>query len=210
MIKSKSPLFVMAFLAAMLMESHAMAIEEAPYTVLVKSGRFELRQYQPHIVAVTVVEGEFEAVGNEGFRRLAGYINGNNRSKQSIAMTAPVGQESGSEKIAMTAPVGQQADRGRWRITFVMPAEYSFEALPQPVDPRIILQQMPGRLMACVRYSGTWSRSGYEKNLTRLLEWLEEQKLTPVGQPVWARYNPPFMPWFLRRNEVLIAVRKDR
>ena len=186
-----------------------MAIEEAPYEVIVKSGKFELRQYRPYIVAATIVEGEFEKVGSEGFRRLADYINGNNRRRQSIAMTAPVGQQSGSEKIAMTAPVGQQPDHGRWRITFMMPAEYAFEALPEPVDTRIVLQQMPGRLVAAVRYSGTWSRSGYNENLARLRIWLEEQKLTPLGEPLWARYNPPFMPWFLRRNEVLIAVQKN-
>jgi effector-binding domain-containing protein len=155
---------------------------------------------------VTVVEGDFEKVGSEGFRRLADYINGNNRRRQSIAMTAPVGQESGSQKIAMTAPVGQQSSGDRWRITFMMPAEYSLERLPQPLDDRISLQPVPARRMAAVRYSGTWSRSGYEKNLANLLAWLQEQGLQPVGDPVWARYNPPFMPWFLRRNEVLIAV----
>ena len=186
-----------------------MAIEEAPYKLITKDGPFELRQYQPTIVAATLVEGEFKEVGSEGFRRLADYINGNNRSKQSIAMTAPVGQESGSQKIAMTAPVGQQASSGQWRITFVMPAAYSLESLPQPLDERVVLQQVPGRRMAAVRYSGTWSRSGYENNLERLLQWLKEQGLQPVGQPLWARYNPPFMPWFLRRNEVLIAVQEN-
>ena len=64
--------------------------------------------------------------------------------------------------------------------------------------------------MAAVRYSGTWSRTGYEENLARLLAWLQEQGLKSIGEPVWARYNPPFMPWFLRRNEVLIAVQENR
>ena len=201
---------VLAGFAAVLTGTHAMAIEEAPYTLIAKSGPFELRQYQPTIVAATLVEGDFTEVGNEGFRRLADYINGNNRRKQSIAMTAPVGQESGSQKIAMTAPVGQQPSSGRWRITFVMPAAYSLESLPQPLDERVFLQQVPGRRMAAVRYSGTWSRSGYDKNLERLLQWLKEQGLQPVAQPLWARYNPPFMPWFLRRNEVLIAVPENR
>jgi effector-binding domain-containing protein len=88
----------------------------------------------------------------------------------------------------------------------MMPAEYSLERLPQPLDERISLQPVPARRMAAVRYSGTWSRSGYERNLAHLLAWLQEQQLQPVGEPIWARYNPPFMPWFLRRNEVLIAV----
>jgi hypothetical protein len=206
MLKSIIIFVVTACAAAMSMEPYAMALEEAPYTLIAKSGKFELRQYQPTIVASTIVEGDFEKVGNEGFRRLADYINGNNRSRQSIVMTAPVGQQSRSEKIAMTAPVGQQQSAGHWRITFLMPAEYSLETIPEPLDERISVQQVPGRRMAAVRYSGTWSRSRYERNLALLLGWLEEQQMKPVGEPVWARYDPPFMPWFLRRNEVLIAL----
>ncbi|MFZ4397508.1 MAG: heme-binding protein, partial [Kiritimatiellia bacterium] len=56
------------------------------------------------------------------------------------------------------------------------------------------------------RYSGTWGQQRYEQNLARLREWMKAQDLTPVGDPVWARYNPPFTPWFLRRNEVLVPV----
>jgi effector-binding domain-containing protein len=210
MTKSIGTIAVLACFAAFSMGSRAMAIEEAPFTLSTKSGKFELRHYQPYIVAATVVEGDFERVGNEGFRRLVDYINGHNRRRQSIAMTAPVGQQSESQKIAMTAPVGQQRSSDQWRITFMMPAGYSLETLPEPLDERILLQQVPARQMAAVRYSGTWSRTGYEKNLARLLAWLQEQGLKPIGEPVWARYNPPFMPWFLRRNEVLIAVQKNR
>ncbi|MGB5423577.1 MAG: heme-binding protein [Desulfobacterales bacterium] len=184
----------------------AVAIEEVPYTVIEQDKAFELRQYSPHIVAETTVEGAFDQVGSEGFRRLADYINGENRSKQSIAMTAPVSQEAQSEKIAMTAPVGQEKSGDRWRITFVMPAKYALDALPEPIDSRIEIKQEPGRLMAAVRYSGTWSRKGYDENKERLLTWIEERGFKQTAEPVWARYNPPFMPWFMRRNEILIPV----
>jgi effector-binding domain-containing protein len=187
-------------------EKSAVAIEEVPYTVIEQSGAFELRQYSPHIVAETMVEGAFDQVGSEGFRRLADYINGENRSKQSIAMTAPVNQEAQPEKIAMTATVGQEKSGDRWRITFVMPAKYTLGTLPEPVDSRIEIKQEPGRLMAAVRYSGTWSRKRYEENKARLLAWIEERGFKQTAEPVWARYNPPFMPWFLRRNEILIPV----
>ena len=184
-----------------------MAIEEAPYTVIEQNGAFELRQYSPHIVAETTVEGAFDQVGSEGFRRLAGYINGENRTKQSIAMTAPVSQEAQSEKIAMTAPVGQEKSGDRWRITFVMPSKYALDTLPEPIDSRIEIKQEPARLIAAVRYSGTWSRKGYEENKARLLAWIQERGFRQIAEPVWARYNPPFMPWFLRRNEILIPSR---
>jgi len=184
----------------------AVAIEEASYTVIEQNGAFELRQYSPHIVAETTVEGAFGQVGSEGFRRLADYINGENRTKQSIAMTAPVSQEAQSEKIAMTAPVGQEKSGDRWRITFVMPSTYALDTLPEPIDSRIEIKQEPARLMAAVRYSGTWSLKGYEENKARLLAWIEERGFRQIAEPVWARYNPPFMPWFLRRNEILITV----
>ena len=187
-------------------EKSAVAIEEVPCTVIEQNGAFELRQYSPHIVAETMVEGAFDQVGNEGFRRLANYINGENRSRQSIAMTAPVSQEAQPEKIAMTAPVGQEKSGDRWRITFVMPTKYTLDSLPEPVDSRIELKQEPGRLMAAVRYSGTWSRKRYDENKERLLAWIEERGFKQTAEPVWARYNPPFMPWFLRRNEILIPV----
>jgi effector-binding domain-containing protein len=191
-------------------EKCAVAIEEASFTVIEQNGDIELRQYAPHIVAETTVEGTFDQVGSEGFRRLAGYINGENRTKQSIAMTAPVSQETQSEKIAMTAPVGQEKSGDRWRITFVMPSKYALDTLPEPIDSRIETKWEPGRLMAAVRYSGTWSRKGYEENKERLLAWIEERGFEQTGDPVWARYDPPFMPWFLRRNEVLIPVDRQK
>jgi effector-binding domain-containing protein len=184
----------------------AVAIEKLPYTVVEQSAEFTLREYPKHIVAETTVAGRFEQVGNEGFRRLANYIQGENRTKQSIAMTAPVNQEPQAEKIAMTAPVSQEKIGENWRITFVMPAKYSLDILPEPIDSRVIIKENPGRLVAAVRYSGTWSRKRYEENKLRLQTWIEERGFRPVGEPVWARYDPPFMPWFLRRNEVLIPV----
>ncbi len=184
----------------------AMALEEAKYKVLERAEDFELRQYEPRIEAETLVEGDFKDVGNEGFRRLYDYISGKNRKQQTIPMTAPVSQEASSEKIPMTAPVNQAQVGGKWRITFLMPSQYSMETLPQPLDPRVQLTKVPGLLMAALSYSGTWSRGRYEGKENRLKELIRQKGLKMVGDPVFARYNPPFMPWFLRRNEVLIPV----
>jgi hypothetical protein len=195
-------LFSALFLGARI----GMATEEAKYEVLEREGDFELRQYQPHIVAETLVEGDFQGVGNEGFRRLFDYISGKNRKKQTIPMTAPVSQEATSEKIPMTAPVNQERVGGKWRITFLMPSQYTLETLPEPSDPRVQLTKVPGLLMAALSYSGTWNRGRYEDKETRLKELIRQRGLKMAGEPVFARYNPPFMPWFLRRNEVLIPV----
>jgi hypothetical protein len=183
-----------------------MAYEEARYTVIMKEESYELRQYEPHIVAETIVEGDFDKAGNEGFRRLFKYISGENQKKQSIAMTTPVSQETGSEKIAMTAPVSQEQTGGQWRIAFVMPSEYTMDTLPQPVDPKVLLKQIPSRRMAAITYSGTWSRERYEEHKALLEAIIQRKKLHPLGEPVLARYNSPFTLWFLRRNEVLVPV----
>ena len=123
-------------------------------------------------------------------------------------MTAPVTQEVASEKIPMTAPVTQEKAGEKWRIAFVMPSRSSLATLPEPLDSRIKLKEIPARLMAAVRYSGTWSRGRYEDKEKSLREFIRQKALKIVGEPVWARYNPPFMPWFLRRNEVLIPVER--
>ena len=184
----------------------ATAIEKAEYTVLEKEDDFELRRYEAQIVAETYVEGSLKDSGKDGFRRLYAYISGDNKRKQAISMTAPVGQEAESEKISMTAPVSQEKKDNQWRITFMMPREYSLETLPEPLDDRVKLAEEPGRLMAAVRYSGIWSEDGYEENKALLEEFIEKRGLVKKGPAVWARYDPPFMPWFLRRNEVLIPI----
>jgi effector-binding domain-containing protein len=184
----------------------AMAIDETAFTVVKKSGVFELRDYAPHLLAETVVEGSLEEAGNKAFRRLFRYISGENRSRNKIAMTAPVSQESTGEKIVMTAPVGQQRSSDKWSVSFTMPASYSLDTLPVPNDPAITLRQVPFRRMAAVRYSGTWSEKNYLENKEKLDAWIQENGYKINGEPVWARYNPPFTLWFQRRNEILIPV----
>ena len=185
-----------------------MAIEEPKYTLIDQAVDFELRQYEPHIVAETLVDGTFSDVGKEGFRRLAGYIYGKNRSRELIDMTAPVNQAPSSERIAMTAPVNQAVAGAKWRITFTMPAAYRMETLPEPLDHRVTLRQEPARLMAAIRYSGTWRQDRFERQEARLRSLMRERGLEAVGESIFARYNPPFALWFLRRNEVLIPVER--
>ena len=184
----------------------AMAIEEATYKVVKKDNKFEIRDYASHILAETVVEGNLEDAGNKAFKRLFRYISGNNRSRNKVAMTAPVSQQPIGEKIKMTAPVGQQRVKESWAVSFMMPASYTLKTLPEPEDPTVTLRQVPVRRMAAVRYSGFWSEKGYLRYKLELESWIHERGLTIVGDPIWARYNPPFTPWFLRRNEILIPV----
>jgi hypothetical protein len=194
------------FLFASLNIPHAMAIEEAKYEVLEKEGPFELRKYQPHIVAETFVDGNFEDAGDIGFQRLFAFIRGDNIRTQVIEMTSPVSQEKKNEKISMTAPVNMQNIDGLYRITFMMPSEYTFETLPQPLDKKIKLKKEKSKIVAAFKYSGRWSKKRYEKMKDKLISIINSRGLKPAGEPVFARYNSPFMPWFLRRNEILIDI----
>lgn len=224
-MKRQSPakgLSVMALFLLILSSSGGTpgGIEKPIYTVKQEDGDFEIRVYSTQIVAETQVKGSLEAAGNLAFQSLFQYISGANRSKTKIAMTAPVGQEqSRSEKIAMTPPVGLEpaptaqgasAARleagGEWIVSFMMPACYTLKTLPEPANDRVRLRVIPAHHVAAVRYSGRWSQTSYEKQLARLRQWMTTHGLQAAGLPVWARYNPPFTPSFLRRNEIHIPL----
>lgn len=214
-----------------------MAIEEPDYAVVESYPDFELRRYEPYLVAETVVEGDFEQVGNRAFKILAGYIFGDNKPKQKIEMTAPVTQRpaassdradpeprSGAgkgERIEMTAPVTQRpatasddrvtsATQGsRHLLRFVMPKRFTLETLPEPTNPAVELRKVPSRLMAARRYSGRWTEANYQRNEQTLLSALRDAGIEPLGTPIYARYNSPFSLWPLRRNEVLVEVERS-
>lgn len=193
-----------------LLTGAAMAVEEAEFTALLEDGNFELRDYAPQIVAEVVVDGDFDSAGNRAFRPLFNYISGENTAQKKIAMTAPVGQVAAagpeSEKIAMTTPVGQRAEGGGWAVSFMMPADYSMSTIPVPANPAVQLREIPAHRMASVRFSGRWSSGKYQEKLEALQAWVAAQGLVVTGEPVFARYNGPLTPWFLRRNEILLPV----
>ncbi|MCX6129498.1 MAG: heme-binding protein [Proteobacteria bacterium] len=183
-----------------------MAIESPQFTLVRQEDDFELRLYPALVVAETRVAADFSDSGNRGFRRLANYIFGGNVSQTKIAMTAPVAQQQ-SEKIAMTAPVGQQRHGKEYLISFTMPSSYTLENLPKPKDPEVLIKRIPERKVAIVRYSGTWTESHYLKKLEQLSLWMKKQGLDAQGEPTFARFDPPWIPWFLRHNEIQWDVR---
>jgi len=194
-----------AVIVAVLVTPTAMAIEEPRFKVLEKDGSFELREYSAYIVAETRVEAGFEDAGSIAFQRLFRYISGNNVAQQEIAMTAPVTQSRG-EKISMTAPVSQVADGNAYLVAFTLPSTYTLATAPQPLDPTVQIRAVPAQLIACWRYSGRWTEGNYRNHEVLLRERIKAGGLVTRGDAVLARYNPPFTPWFMRRNEVLIPV----
>ncbi len=183
-----------------------MAAEEAKYSVFVKQDDLEVRDYEPSIVAEVIVNDDFEDASGAAFRKLFNYISGDNTKRSKIAMTSPVSQKAEPEKIAMTSPVGQRKAEQGWAVSFMMPASYTMETIPVPDDPSVVLREVPAYRAAAIRYSGRWTEKSYKKHLALLREWITSENFEVVGEPVWARYNAPFTPWFARRNEILIPI----
>lgn len=183
-----------------------MAAEEAKYSVAVKQDDLEVRDYEPSIVAEVIVNDDFEDASGAAFRKLFNYISGDNTKRSKIAMTSPVSQKAEPEKIAMTSPVGQRKAEQGWAVSFMMPASFTMETIPVPDDPSVVLREVPAYRAAAIRYSGRWTEKSYKKHLALLQEWIASENFEVVGEPVWARYNAPFTPWFARRNEILIPI----
>jgi hypothetical protein len=182
----------------------AAATEEAPFQLVRKVGEVEVRKYPPLVVVETTVQGDMTEAGDAAFRPLFRYISGANQRKEEIAMTAPVIQEG--EKIAMTSPVIQEGRGGAWIVQFVLPAKYTMANAPTPTEPNVRLRETPARMVAAIRYSGRWTQSNYDEALAELRKGMAAAGLTATGDPVWMRYDAPFTPGFLRRNEILIPI----
>jgi len=169
-----------------------MAIEEPKYTLVKSDGKIEIREYQSYLVAETFISGsKMNEASNAGFRKLFKYISGNNRTNTDIAMTAPVTQlRSGNA----------------WTVSFIMPESWTMETLPIPNDPRVKLQPIPARRVLAITFSGTASDEAIGKRTDELRRYARDHKLTTIGEPVLAFYNPPWtLPWF-RRNEVMLEL----
>ena len=197
------------------------SIASPEYTVLEQKNGYEIRAYDPYILAQVEVTGTYDEAVNKGFRILADYIFGNNTKRTDIAMTAPVTESEGeSEKMAMTAPVvvseneelsmtAPVTERGNEQlrtISFVMPFEYTLETLPKPNNPEVKIVPQEARKVAALRFS--WFRSGERvaKKKQELLDLLEQDGVLSKGFPEYAGYNAPFTAPWLNRNEVMVEV----
>jgi hypothetical protein len=180
-------------LALLLSRSSADTI---PYAVTGKTGEIEFRHY-PELVLATVDTAE----DNAGFNLLFAYISGSNKPREKIPMTAPV---ITSQKIPMTAPVVSDAAS----MSFVMPAGSKRENIPDPVDSRVRIVTLPERDIAVIRFSGYAPPEDVDAATSRLQDGLNNGGILMEGQPFLMRYDSPWTPGFLRRNEVAIEIRR--
>ena len=184
------------------------ALEEPKYSVLKEYENFEIRNYASYLVAEVDIEGSYNKTGNEAFRILAGYIFGDNQSSTKMNMTAPVESEAilPSERMNMTAPVFSNKNVNGYTYRFVMESKYTQETLPVPNNSKIRITEIKDRVMAVISFSGRWSQKNFEKHEQILVNDLKNEGIGVASEAIYARYNAPFTPWFLRRNEIMFEI----
>uniref|UniRef100_UPI0040470D4B SOUL family heme-binding protein n=1 Tax=Polynucleobacter sp. TaxID=2029855 RepID=UPI0040470D4B len=212
MLMKQASKLLLGFAALTMLMGGAMANEEPRYEVIKKDNDFEVRRYQPMIIAEVLVTGTLSEASNKGFRQIADFIFGNNedpvkKQSEKIAMTAPVTMEADtSSKIAMTAPVTMESSGGSWKMAFVMPSKFTIDTLPKPKNANVTIKQMPAQQLAVVTFSGWVDEEKLTAQTTRLNEWMAKNGLKSSGSVQLSRYNPPWTLPFWRRNEVWVKL----
>ncbi len=191
----------------------AMATEQPSYTASQQSGPIEVRQYGAMVAAEVSVAGDRETASSAGFRALAGYIFGGNSGKKSIAMTAPVVQaqaqgqnQAKGQSIAMTAPVMQSGDGKEWTVRFIMPKAMTLQNLPTPNNPQVKLVPLKPASFAAIRFSGMAREADIQRQTKLLQDYMAARSMKAAGPASLARYDPPWTPSMMRRNEIMIPI----
>jgi len=188
---NRQPLRILALILALVTGDAAMALEEPDYKILAETPDYEIRSYEPYVVAEVDVLGQ--SADSQGFRTLAGFIFGDNQSNEKMAMTAPVESWDAVENNAVT-------------YAFVMEDKYTLETLPAPNNERIRIREKSSRIVAARRFSGRWTEKNIARHEKELLQSLDTDGVETTGAVELARYNGPFTPWFMRRNELIVPV----
>jgi len=184
--------------------------EQQRYEMVQRGAGFELRRYPAHVVAEVEVQGSFEGAGSTAFRPLVAYIRGQNHAGQTLAMTAPVLQRRDDTECpsSVVGSLTTETSPGRFVVSFVMPDGSTRQSLPDPGDARVGIRPVPEELAAVRRSSGRWTSVSYQQQAARLMQAVRDAGLEPAGPPRFARFDPPWTPWFRRRNEVVLPVRE--
>lgn len=164
-------------------------IEQPDYKVILSEGPLELRRYKTLIVAEVVRSRSSDL--NSGFQEIFNYISGQNQTEQKISMTSPVINRQGDDYFSTA---------------FVMPSKFTLETLPKPKDPNVRIKERVGGTFAVIRFSGAWSESRFRERQKQLEDWIRLHGWKMLSEVTIARYNPPFTPAFMRRNEIMFQV----
>lgn len=168
--------------------------QEPVYKVLQKNNEYEIRKYDPYIIAQVSFQGSYQMVTNKGFKVLANYIFGDNEKNVKMPMTAPVFVEK------------NEKDNG-YTVTFVMPNSYNKKTLPKPNDSRIKITAKPSNKLAVYSFSWYPSAKRVEQKKQKFMMLLKRDGIKAESSVLLARYNPPFILPFLMRNELLVTIK---
>lgn len=171
-----------------------MALEQPQYSVEKIVDGVEYRIYDSYFVAQCDLReiSDLNVASNAGFRQLFNYISGENAE---------------SQKVSMTVPVQQIPTDTGWLVSFVVPKSFYKTGAPKPRNAGVKIVEVPGGLVAAIKYRGLWNSDAYKNQSALLLRKLTEQGATTSGPVFSAVYNPPLTPPFLRRNEVLVSLK---
>lgn len=201
------PFFMLCVLGLCAGNAHAETEYELPrYSVVQKTGDFEIREYEPQLVAEVVMGGARCDAATRGFRALADYIFGENSKDIDMAMTAPVVQEEAPNTLAGRSLLPLNPQEDAWIVRFMMPSKYTLETLPKPKDPRVHVVTLPGQRTASVTFTGLWTDANLEEHVAALNDFIAKHELKTASKPIYAFYNDPFTwPWS-RRNEIIVTL----
>ena len=187
----------------------AMATEEPEFKLISEDGEFQIREYDPKIIAQVEVEGDFDEASSRGFKLLADYIFGNNLldgASKKISMTTPVEMSPMAENLLMTSSILDDQVNNKWSINFIMPQEFSLDTLPKPNNSQVNIIEVPKEKYAVILFSGLIRESSYAEKVELLSNYLEENSFKQKSAIKIARYNPPWTLPFFRRNELMVRI----
>ncbi len=195
MKRSKLPIFLVIAVSAGLalfwfVRTSRAATETVDYALVEAEGKFEIRDYPALTVATTTMEGEGM---NGSFGQLFRFITGSN---------------AGAEKIDMTTPVLIDAGKDRKTMSFIMPRNAVAKGVPTPAGGSVALGKVEAGRFAVLRFEGERTAENEQAAIGKLKAWLVAKKLSGTGDPIFAYYDPPWTPTFLRRNEVMMRIEK--
>ena len=157
------------------------------YEVIEELGNnIEIRKYPDMIAIFTQCKNRYSA-----FSALSGYIFGNNEKKTKIKMTAPVLLMYGEMNPVMS---------------FILPEDFTMENTPAPLSGRVSVGQVDSKVLLVSSSRGNLNRKRREEMEVLLEEKIKELALKRKGNFFQMSYNPPWIPSFMKKNEIAIVL----
>lgn len=165
------------------------ATETPKYETVKIDDKIEIRDYPELMVATTAMKSDRD----NSFMTLFRFITGANEGNQKIEMTAPVLIASGKDARTMS---------------FIVPKATVETGVPKPTGDSVTVCKLEASRFVALRFAGKRSAQTEGKAVEKLRTWMSTEKLEAKGDPIFAYYDPPWTPVFMRRNEVMLRIEK--